>query len=371
MSFTDSRQARAAMPGRPSPARVGVIGAGTISRNYLAHAVDFGLEVVAVADLDPERARSAAEEHGIAAVSPVDELPHRADVDVVLNLTVPAAHAEVTGAAIEAGKHVYVEKPLAVWREDGRRLVEAAADAGVRLGVAPDTFLGDGMQTCRRLIDAGAIGEPVGGAVVMACHGHESWHPSPEFYYQAGGGPLMDMGPYHITALVSLLGPVRRVSAASRASLAERTIGSGPRAGTRFPVEVPTHIAGVLELASGAIVSLLMTFDVWAARLPPFELFGTEGSLDGPDPNTFAGPVLVWPASRREWEPMPLHRSGRPQTRGLGLAEMMAAVAGGRPHRASGQLGLHVLDVMNCLAESAALGRHVTVSTSCARPEPI
>jgi predicted dehydrogenase len=307
----------------------------------------------------------------VAGVSTVHELPHRADVDVVLNLTVPAAHAEVTGAAIEAGKHVYVEKPLAARREDGLRLVEAAADAGVRIGVAPDTFLGDGIQTCRRLIDAGAIGEPTGGVVVMACHGHESWHPSPEFYYRAGGGPLMDMGPYHITALVSLLGPVRRVSAAAGAFLAERTIGSGPRAGTRFPVDVPTHVAGTLEFASGAVVSLLMTFDVWATRLPPFELFGTEGSLEGPDPNTFGGPVLVWRAPRREWEPATLHRSGRPQTRGLGLAEMMAAVAERRPHRASGELGLHVLDVMHGLLESAAEGRHVTVSTSCPRPEPI
>src|SRR5215472_5500007 len=359
------------MPSRSPLARVGLVGAGYISRTYLAHAADFGLEVVAVADLDPERARSAAEEHGIAGVATVDELPHRADVDVVLNLTVPAAHAEVTGAAIAAGRHVYVEKPLAVRRGDGLRLVEAAADAGVRLGAAPDTFLGDGIQTCGRLIDSGVIGEPIGGAVVMACHGHESWHPSPEFYYQAGGGPLMDMGPYHITALVALLGPVRRVSAASRASLAERTIGSGPRAGTRFPVEVPTHIVGALEFASGAIVSLLMTFDVWAARLPPFEVFGTEGSLDGPDPNTFTGPVMVWRASHGEWEPMPLHQSGRPQTRGLGLADMMAAVTAGRPHRASGDLALHVLDVMSGLLESAALGRHVTVSTSCSRPEPI
>jgi predicted dehydrogenase len=359
------------MRDRSPLARVGVIGTGFISRAYLAHAADFGLEVVAVADLDPGRARSAAEEHGVAAVSAVDELPHRADVDVVLNLTTPAAHAEVTGAAIEAGRHVYVEKPLAVRRDDGLRLVEAAADAGVRLGVAPDTFLGDGIQTCRRLIDAGTIGEPIGGSVVMACHGHESWHPSPEFYYRAGGGPLMDMGPYYITALVSLLGPVRRVSAASRASLAERTIGSGPRAGTRFPVDVPTHVVGALEFASGAIVSLLMTFDVWAARLPPFEVFGTEGSLDGPDPNTFAGPVLVWRSSGRDWEPVPLRGSGRPQTRGLGLADMMAAVADGRPHRASGQLGLHVLDVMDGLVESAALGRHVTLTTSCARPDPM
>jgi predicted dehydrogenase len=359
------------MPSRSPLARVGVVGTGYISRTYIAQAADFGLEVVAVADLDPERARSAAAEHGVAAVSSVEELPRRADVDVVLNLTAPAAHAEVTAAAIEAGRHVYVEKPLAVRREDGLRLVQAAAAAGVRLGVAPDTFLGDGIQTCRRLIDAGAIGEPIGGSVVMACHGHESWHPAPEFYYRAGGGPLMDMGPYHITGLISLLGPVRRVSAASGASLAERTIGSGPRAGTRFPVEVPTHVVGALEFVSGAIVGLLMTFDVWAARLPSFEVFGTEGSLDGPDPNTFEGPVLAWRASRQKWEPVPLHRSGRPQTRGLGLMEMMEAIAGRRPHRASGELGLHVLDVMNGLVESAAQGRHVTLSTSCARPEPI
>jgi predicted dehydrogenase len=359
------------MPDRSPLARVGVVGTGYISRTYIRHAAEFGLEVVAVADLDPERAESAAAEHGVAAVSTVDDLPRRADVDVVLNLTVPAAHAEVTAAAIEAGRHVYVEKPLAVEREDGLRLVAAAADAGVRLGVAPDTFLGDGIQTCRRLIDAGTIGEPIGGAVAFACRGHESWHPSPEFYYRAGGGPLMDMGPYHITALIALLGPVRRVSAATSASLAERTIGSGPRAGTRFPVEVPTHVVGALEFAAGAVVSLLMTFDVRAARLPSFQVFGTEGSLEGPDPNTFSGPVVAWRAPRREWEEIPLHRSGRPQTRGLGLADMMAAVAGGRPHRASGQLGLHALDVMNGLVESATLGRHVTITSSCARPEPI
>jgi predicted dehydrogenase len=356
---------------RPSPARVGVVGCGTISHTYLEHAGDFGLDVVAVSDIDLDRARQAAERHGVSRASATDQLLASDDVEIVLDLTIPAAHAEVDLAAIAAGKHVYTEKPLAVEREGGRRQLEAAAAAGVRLGVAPDTFLGAGIQTCRALIDEGAIGTPLSGTMFMTGHGHESWHPSPEFYYRPGGGPLFDMGPYYLTAMIALLGPVRGVSAAARTGFEERTIGSGPRSGTSFPVEVETHVAGLLEFASGALVNLIMSFDVWVASLPFFEIYGSEGTISGPDPNGFSGPVRLWRPSTREWRDAPLRESGRPQTRGMGLADLAESLAAGGPHRASGELGYHVLDVMCCLLESARAGARVAVGSTCERPAPV
>lgn len=354
------------MTERPG-ARIGVVGCGAISHTYLEHAPTFGLDVVAVADLDPERAREAAARHGVGRACTTDELIADPEVDVVLNLTRPGAHVEIGLAAIAAGKHVYSEKPLATTREDGRRLVDAAAAANVRLGVAPDTFFGAGIQTCRDLVDRGVIGAPVAGTAFMTGHGHESWHPDPEFYYRPGGGPLFDMGPYYLTALVVLLGPIKRVSAAASAFTKTRTIGSGPRAGAEFAVEVATHVAGTLEFASGAIVTLVMSFDVWAARLPRFEVYGSEGTISGPDPNTFGGPVGLWRQGNGTWSDVPIpsveHRS-----RGVGLADMVRATSEGRPHRASGELGYHVLDAMCALLESAEQGRYVEVESSCARP---
>lgn len=355
----------------PAPLRVGVVGCGTISTTYLEHAPQFGLEVTCVSDLDPDRARAAGERFGVRACAGTGELLARDDVDVVLNLTIPAAHAEVAEAAIAAGKHVFLEKPLAVRREEGRRLLTLAEARGVRLGVAPDTFLGAGIQTCRALIDGGQIGTPLAGTAFMTCPGHESWHPSPEFYYRPGGGPLFDMGPYYLTALVVLLGPVRNVSAMARSGYEERTIGSGPRAGTVFPVEVETHVAGQLEFASGAVVTLIMSFDVWKATLPCFEIFGSAATLSGPDPNTFRGPVGLWRAGGAGWEDQPLRQSGWPQTRGLGLRDMIGAIAGGGTHRASAELGFHVLDVMTSLLESAEQGRQVRLGSTCERPEAL
>jgi predicted dehydrogenase len=205
----------------------------------------------------------------------------------------------------------------------------------------------------------------------MTTPGHERWHPAPEFYYQPGGGPLFDMGPYYLTALVVLLGPVRRVSGAAGASQTRRTIGSGPRAGAIFPVEVKTHVAGTLEFADGAIVTLVMSFDVWSAHLPRFEIYGTRGSLSGPDPNGFGGPVGLFEAGGREWAEVRLRESGRPQTRGLGLADLVAGVAEGRPHRAGAELGYHVLEIMSGLLESAETGHHVTLTSTCERPDPV
>jgi predicted dehydrogenase len=353
-----------------APLRVGVVGCGAISEIYLKNLGALpGVKPVAVADLDPARASGSAEAHGLRAQT-AEGLIHADDIDLVLNLTTPAAHAAIAAAAIEAGKHAYNEKPLAIELEAGRRLVESAARAGVRLGCAPDTFLGAGLQTVRRLIDTGAIGEVIAGSAHMACRGHESWHPDPAFYYKTGGGPLFDMGPYYLASLVSLLGPVRRVSGSARASFAERTITSEPRRGERIAVEVPTHAAAVLDFASGAIISLIMSFDIHAHRLPAIELYGAEGTLSLPDPNGYGGPIeLRRPGGA--WELVELDAGFIGNSRGLGVAELAASLRARRPHAASGELALHVLEVMTAVHEASASGRHVEIGSAAKRPAPL
>lgn len=352
--------------------KIGVIGCGTISKTYLQVAKRLEiLEVIACADILPERARERATEFGVPRALSVADLLADPEIQIVVNLTIPRAHGEVGLAALAAGKSVYNEKPLAVTREDARRMLEVAARAGLRVGSAPDTFLGGGLQTCRKLIDEGTIGEPIGAVAFMTNHGHEHWHPDPDFYYQPGAGPLFDMGPYYLTALVSLIGPVRRVSGSARISFPERTITSQPRAGTRIKVNTPTHVAGVLDFASGAVATLITSFDVWAANLPRIEIYGSEGSLSVPDPNTFGGPVRLWLPSTREWTEVPLSHGYTQNSRGLGVADMAYALRSGRPHRASGDLAYHVLDVMHALYDASQQSRHVTVSSTCERPAPL
>lgn len=344
--------------------RVGVIGCGNISAQYFKGCRNFPyLEVAACADLDAGRARAKAQEFGVSRACTVSELLADPAIDIAVNLTIPKAHAEVNLASIRAGKHTYCEKPLGVAREEGRRTVAAARERKVRLGCAPDTFLGGGIQTCRKLIDDGAIGRPVAATAFMTCRGHESWHPAPDFYYQAGGGPMLDMGPYYLTALVNLLGPVRRVTGSTRATFAERVAKSG----ARIKVDVPTHVAGVLDFVAGPIVTIVTSFDVWSANLPTIEIYGSEGSLSVPDPNTFKGPVRVWRAENREWVDVPLTHSDE-VGRGIGVADMACAIRSGRPHRASGDLALHVLDVMEAIEDASRSGRHVAVESSCERP---
>lgn len=356
------------MTARVEPARVGIIGVGSISGVYLENAGRFAeYDVVSVADVDTDRAAAAAEKYDVRAQSVADMLSAD-DVDTVANLTVPQAHHEVSRAALSAGKHVYSEKPLALTREEGAELLELADRTKVSIGVAPDTFLGAGLQTCRQLVDAGWIGDPVAGVAFMTGHGHESWHPAPDFFYRSGGGPLFDMGPYYLTALVSLLGPVAAVTASARASFPERTISSQPRSGQKIAVEVDTHVAGTLEFASGAIVTLVMSFDVWAAHLPALEIYGSTGSMSAPDPNRFGGPVAVWSAESKQWADVPVELPFAENARGLGLADLAASAPA---HRASGRLGYHVLDVMWCLTDSAAAGRRVEVASATERPEPL
>jgi predicted dehydrogenase len=350
--------------------KVGIIGCGNISAIYFKNCRAFeALEVAACADLDASRAGARGEEFGVRACS-VGELLGDPGIEIVLNLTVPKAHAEVNLAAIAAGKHAYTEKPLAVTREDGRRTLDAARTAGRRLGCAPDTVLGGGLQTCRKLIDDGAIGVPVAAVAFMPSHGAESWHPDPEFYYKPGGGPLFDMGPYYLSALITLLGPVARVSGAARISFPERLITSQPHRGQKIIVETPTHVVGTLEFAAGPIGTLLTSFDIWAANLPRIEIYGSQGSLSVPDPNGFGGAVQLW-RPETKWQEIPLTHGQAENSRGLGLADMAQAIRAGRPHRANGELGFHVLDVMHAMLESAREGRRIELSSQCERPAPM
>ena len=352
-----------------SAVTVGVVGCGTISATYLKIAASFPLlEVVACADLDLDRARARAAEFGIARACAVDDLLADPAIEVVLNLTIPRAHGVVARAALHAGKSVYNEKPLALDRAEGQALLDLAAARGLLVGCAPDTFLGGGLQTCRKLIDDGWIGEPVAATAFMMSHGHESWHPDPDFYYQKGGGPMFDMGPYYLTALISLLGPVRRVTGSTRVTFPTRTVTSTPKYGTTITVNTPTHVAGVLDFASGAVATIIMTFDVWGAQLPPIEIYGTTGSLGVPDPNTFGGPVRVRRAGSPEWNEVPLSHGYTTNYRSLGLAEMAVAMRSGRQPRASGQVAQHVLDIMHAVEEASQTGAHITLHTSCERP---
>jgi predicted dehydrogenase len=355
-----------------TPVKAGIVGCGTISGVYFQAGQKFSaFDIVVCADIVPERAEARAAEFQIPRVCTVEELLADPDIDIVINLTIPAAHGEVGLAALEARKSVYNEKPLAVTREEGRRMVELARTKGVRVGGAPDTFLGGGIQTCRKLIDDGWIGEPVAATAFMLGHGHESWHPNPDFYYQPGGGPMFDMGPYYLTALTALIGPVRRVTGSTRITFPERTITSQPKYGTKIKVTVPTHVVGVLDFESGAIGTIITSFDVWAHELPRIEIYGTEGSLSVPDPNGFGGPVRLRRAGTPEWSAMPLTHGYTEQNRGLGVADMACALRSGRPHRASGDLTYHVLDVMHAIHDASREGRHIMLSSTCNRPAPL
>ena len=344
------------------PMKVGIVGIGQISGQYRKTLPRLtNLTLTAVADLDPARANAVP---GVQALSPADLYDA---VDIVLNLTIPAAHQEVALAAIAAGKPVYGEKPLAPTTKQAREILDAAAAAGVMVGCAPDTVLGTGIQTARAVLDAGEIGRPIAATAFMTTPGHERWHPAPEFYYQPGGGPLLDMGPYYLTALVTLLGPIRRVVGMSATPRATRTTV----AGSTFPVEVATHVTGVLEHEGGALSTLLMSFDVWAADLPRIEVYGTGGSLSVPDPNGFHGPVRIFRAGAESWADQP-EAGGYPDAaRGYGLSDLARAIRTGGPARANGDLAYHVLDVMESLLTAAETGTSISITSDVARPAPV
>lgn len=365
------------------PIRIGIIGCGVISDAYLKGAARSEyIAVKSVADMRPEAAAATAAEYGVAAVTP-EALLADPDISIVINLTVPLAHAAVNRSIIAAGKHVYTEKPFCATFAEARDVLAAAAAAGVRVGGAPDTFLGASHQACRRAIDAGRIGRPFGGAAAVLSHGMEHWHPNPDFFFVRGGGPILDLGPYYVTDLVNLLGPVARVAADTAMVNAERTIGSQPRAGEKLKVEIETTATALLSFASGASVTLAASWDVWKHRRLPFEIYGQDGSLLVPDPNFFGGTPEL---SERGADWVKLDISGHPfginnrttrtglevaDYRIIGLLDMAAAIQQGRPHRASGELTTHVLEVLEAIGTAGAEKRWVELGTSCERPAPL
>jgi predicted dehydrogenase len=348
------------------PHGVAIAGLGYISGAYLQTIGRHpAIRIVAVADLDRSRADAVAAEFGTAAMS-VEEAVGHPEVQTVLNLTVPVAHAEVALAAIAAGKNVYGEKPLTRTLEEGLAVIAAADAAEVRVGNAPDTVLGMGTQTARATVDAGAIGAPISASASWIAPGHERWHPNPDFYYRDGGGPLFDMGPYYLTSLAQLLGPIVSVQGAASRRRETRTIRSGPRAGTVIPVEVATHVTGILEHASGALSTITMSFDGVRTHAEPIEVHGEAGSLIVPDPNTFDGDVRLYRLGDEAWQTLEPSAGFINGARGVGLIDFVGADGEGR---ASGRLALHVLEVMTELLNAAHDGRRRAIRSTFDRPE--
>ena len=361
------------------PLGVGIIGCGNISAAYMTHAPLFrGFELRACADIDVESAKIRADEYGLRALS-VEALLTAEDIDLIVNLTVPTAHFEVSAQILEAGKHLYSEKPLVLTLDEGRRLAEIATRKGLHVGCAPDTFLGGAHQLARYLVDSGVLGTIHSGTCHVMSHGMEHWHPNPEFFFKPGGGPVFDLGPYYISNLVQLLGPVRRVAAMAAIPTPVRTVTSEPRFGDQITVETPTTVHALLEFEAGAQITLGSSWDVWHHDHANIELYGDGGSLFVPDPNFFGGDINATTRAdaltdKPAW-PHPLgvpnqeHASGmKANYRAAGLADMALAIAEGRPHRCSLELALHGVDVMNAILDSAQSGEFVTLSTTCERP---
>ena len=349
---------------------VGVMGCGVISDIYLKNMTHLFpiLDVRAVADVVPAKAAARAGQYGIPRHgAPADVLADNS-IAIVVNLTTPPHHYSVAKAALSAGKNVYNEKPLVMTRVQGRELLAMAGERNLHVGGAPDTFLGAGIQTCRRAVDAGLIGDVVGAAAFCAGPGHEHWHPSPAFYYQAGGGPVFDMAPYYLTALIALLGPVSAVSGHARQTHPRRIIASEPLKGTAIRVEVPTHYSSSLEFAGGALATTMFSFDVWGSRLPMLEIYGSAGSMSLPDPNTFDGPARYLKAGETDWTELPLGPWFRENCRGLGVADMAYAILNRRKPRADGDLAHHVLDVMEAMGDTAKTGDGHRIASRCERP---
>jgi len=348
---------------------VGIIGSGYISTAYLKSKFP-QFTIVACGDLIPENAENRAREFGIRASS-VESILADSGIDIILNLTIPQTHVAVSLAAVEAGKHVYSEKPLGLAREEAQPLLDAAAAKALRVGCAPDTFLGGGHQTARKLVDDGAIGRPIGGSAFFMSSGPESWHPGPEFLYRKGAGPVFDMGPYYITALVNLLGPVKRVISRGKNTTPKRLIGSGPRKGSEFDVEVLTFVAAMLEFVSGPIVTFVSSSDVAGDEHPPIEIYGTEGTLQVPDPNYFGGAVRIIRRGGRWTDVAHKHSFGDGNHRGIGLADMSASISAGSNHRASGTLAFHVLEVLQAIVEIADGNNAFEIRSTCEKPRPL
>ncbi|WP_084245755.1 Gfo/Idh/MocA family protein [Planomicrobium okeanokoites] len=351
--------------------KIGIIGCGYISSIYMENIPAYKhLSLKACADLDSERARSQADQYGIPKACTVQELLGDPEIDLVINLTLPKVHAEVCLQILEAGKHVYVEKPLAISLQEAKQVLDKAQEKGLLVGGAPDTFLGAGIQTALHLIENGEIGIPIGASAFVISRGHEHWHPNPAFYYEKGGGPLFDMGPYYLTTMIALLGPIQRIAGSARISYPERTILSEPNAGQKITVSTETHIAGTIDFASGAIGTLTSSFDAFGgSTLPPIEIYGSEGTLLVPDPNNFGGPVRLRKKDEENFTDISLISSFQENGRGIGVADMAYAILNGKTHRANGQLAFHVLEAMHGFLTSARDGVYHYMESTCLKPE--
>lgn len=340
---------------------VGVLGCGIIAHRYVEGAAGFpSFDVVACADVDEQTGRAFAQKHKLP-LAPVDTLIADPDIDVVLNLTPPAAHAALVAATLDAGKHAYTEKPLAISVDAGRALLLQANESRMRIGCAPDTFLGAAYEAARQAIERGDIGVPIGADATMLTGGPEGWHPNADFFYRRGGGPLLDIGPYYLTAMVALLGRVEAASGFASTPTLERVLETGPRAGERFGSEVPTHVAAALRFASGALGTLTVSFEARGRYESGLVVHGTDGALSLPDANGFGGDVQIRRAGG-DWESLLYDAHPELETRGLGLHEMIESVQAGRPHRASGELALHVLETMHAVLHSAEDGQTVVLA---------
>ncbi|MGP0224997.1 Gfo/Idh/MocA family protein [Paenarthrobacter sp. NCHU4564] len=348
------------------PVGVGIIGAGVISKQYLDNLTSFpDVRVVAIADLFEEAAASRAAEYGIPHHGGIEAVLGNPDVEIVINLTIPAAHVEVATQAVNAGKHVWSEKPFSLDRESGIGLLKAADAAGVRLGCAPDTFLGAGLQTARRMIERGDIGTPLTALTLMQSPGPESWHPNPAFLFQDGAGPLFDIGPYYLTTLVQTFGSIRRVAAFGSKSRETRVIGSGPKAGEVFDVTVPTHVSSILQFENGESAQSIFSFDSPLKRAGFVEITGSEATIAFPDPNNFDGDVRICALGSDDWTVVP--SVGSTASRGAGVLEMARAIREGREHRAQGELAYHILDTMASISESIDNRAFVDVESSASK----
>jgi predicted dehydrogenase len=348
---------------------IGLLGCGTISETYLQSDEIFDIyDVTACADIDLERAKEKAAKYDVTPYD-VDGLLENPEIEIVVNLTPPGVHAQTCRQILEAGKHIYVEKPLATTADEIEEIRQLADEKGLIVGAAPDTFLGAGLQTCRTVIDEGRIGEPIGVTAIWTSPGHEQWHPNPDLFYQRGGGPLFDIGPYYVTALVALLGPVTRVSGSVTQGFEERTITSDPRHGEQLTVEVPTHEAGIVDFENGAVANLLFSFDVQGSTLPEptFEIYGTEGTLSLPDPNHFEGPVKIREQDEEEFETILLTHSYT-DGRGAGVADLAYSLRTDWNQRTNAELASHVFDVLAGIRTSSKKDRHQDIDTGCDRP---
>ena len=360
-----------------APMKVGIVGAGNISATYVAtlHMFDF-VRVKSVYDISEANAAKLAGQFGLEATS-LEAMLGDPEIGLVINLTTPTSHHAICKKALLAGKHVYSEKPLSVTMEEGEELIGLANAGGLRLGCAPDTFLGGGHQLTRRLLDEGSIGKAVSATAMLLLPGHEHWHPNPAFFYHRGGGPMLDVGPYYVTNLIALLGPVREVFGTAKITRMERTVLTDPRRGEIIKVEVPTHLTGVIEFHSGATVTIATSFDVIKHQHNQIEIYGSQGSMVTPDPNNFSGKVELFRAGDKDWQEVPVDHPytegvpGHLGLRGLGAAEMVDSLRAGRPHRVSAELAFHALEVMTAFERSALSRKAVAIHSSCVRPDPI